>query len=91
MGIIVNRNDISKIEIEEFIASVLVKKQAIPTNVAFQDYRYIESGHIDSLGIMKFILQIENQFQIEINDEDMLTDSFQFIGGLVKIIQNKLN
>ena len=81
----------SKTTILEYIGLLLEKKQAIPSSVNLQDYRYIESGHIDSLGIMKFIIQIEDKFQIEISDDDMLSDSFQSVGGLVQIILGKLN
>lgn len=79
----------NKAVIQEFIGLLLEKKQALPLNIQLQDYRYIESGHIDSLGIMKFILEIEDKFKIEISDNDMLSDSFQSVGGLVEIIAAK--
>tara|TARA_R110001592_G_scaffold212546_1_gene464947 strand:- start:3833 stop:4084 length:252 start_codon:yes stop_codon:yes gene_type:complete len=81
----------NKVEVLEYIAFLLEKKQAIPSAVEREDYRYIESGHIDSLGLMKFIIQIEDEFKIEISDDDMLSDSFQSLGGLVEIIMAKLD
>ena len=74
----------------DFIVSLLEKKQAIPKNLNVSDYRFMESGHIDSLGIMKFILQIEDKFKIEISDEDMVSQQFQTVGGLSELITNKL-
>jgi acyl carrier protein len=81
----------NKAEVLKYIGLLLEKKQALPTHIQLQDYRYIEAGHIDSLGIMKFIIQIEDEFKIEINDDDMLSDLFQSVGGLVELILGKLN
>ena len=41
--------------------------------------------------MVKFIIQIEDEFKIEISDDDMLSDSFQSVGGLVEIIMAKLD
>ena len=90
MGSNLNKTIINKTKVQEFIASLLEKKQAIPANVTIEGYRFIESGHVDSLGIMKFILQIEDEFSIEITDDDMLSELFQSVGGLTEIILAKL-
>ena len=90
MGSDLNKTIINKTKVQEFIASLLEKKQAIPANVTIEGYRFIESGHVDSLGIMKFILQIEDEFSIEITDDDMLSELFQSVGGLTEIILAKL-
>jgi len=39
---------------------------------------------------MKFIFQIEEKFDVEISEEDMMDESFSTIGGLVQIILNKM-
>lgn len=74
----------------DFIVSLLEKKQAIPKNLVISDYRFMESGHIDSLGVMKFILQIEDKFDIEISDEDIVSQRFQTVGGLSELIHEKI-
>lgn len=81
----------NRVQVLEYIAGLLEKKQALPKEVALQDYCYIDCGHIDSLALMKFILDIEDKFQIEISDDDMLSDAFKTVGGLVDIIIGKLN
>ncbi|UZE97561.1 acyl carrier protein [Alkalimarinus alittae] len=76
--------------VRDFIVSLLEKKQAIPAVLDINDYRFMESGHIDSLAVMKFILQIEDKFDIEISDEDMLSQQFQTVGGLSAIVNEKI-
>ncbi|HEV5824314.1 acyl carrier protein [Streptococcus pneumoniae] len=41
----------------------------------------------DSVDLMEFILTLEDEFSIEISDEEI--DQFQSVGDVVKIIQGK--
>mgnify|MGYP002717491986 FL=1 len=41
----------------------------------------------DSVDLMEFILTLEDEFNIEISDEEI--DQFQSVGDVVKIIQGK--
>lgn len=77
--------------ITSYITSLLEKKQEIPKGADINSFRFMESGHIDSLGVMKFILQLEDKFGIDIGDEDMLSESFRTVGGLSKLITEKMN
>lgn len=76
-------------EVKGFLVFLLEKKQRLPEDINVGSYRYLELGHIDSLSVMNFILNIEDQFNIEISDEDMLSELFQTVDGLVEIIMNK--
>lgn len=76
-------------EIKSFILALLEKKQRLPNCDNIGSYRYLDLGHVDSLGVMNFILQLEDHFNIEITDDDMLSESFQTVDGLVGIILSK--
>tara|TARA_R110002072_G_scaffold298816_1_gene473255 strand:- start:10398 stop:10643 length:246 start_codon:yes stop_codon:yes gene_type:complete len=76
--------------IKQFIIDELEKKQNLPSNIDIESYRYLDEGHIDSLGSMKFILTIEDKFGIELSQDDIVSELFRTIGGLVSIIDNKL-
>ncbi len=54
----------------------------------FLNYNYL-SGHIDSFGIIHFIMAIEEEFNIQLLPEDTESEEFRTIGGLIKIIENK--
>lgn len=77
-------------EIKKYIISLLEKKQRLPEGINVGAYRYIDVGHIDSLSIMNFILKLEEHFNIEISDDEMLSELFQTIDGLVEIVLRKI-
>ncbi|GAB2182499.1 hypothetical protein DLREEDagrD3_27220 [Denitratisoma sp. agr-D3] len=52
------------------------------------DYR--RAGYVDSIGIMKFVLEIEAEFDIEISEAEIESPAFSTIGGLVRIIDEHL-
>ena len=51
----------------------------------------IEGGIIDSLGILEIVTFVEQEFSIELSDEDMLAEYFDSIGSLSAFIVTKLN
>jgi acyl carrier protein len=48
------------------------------------------SGIIDSLGIMKLVLFMEDTFGIKVNDEEIVPDNFQTLNNMVKFIEQKI-
>ena len=73
----------------KIIARLLSQKKPLPRDVDINTFRYYESGHIDSLGVMSFVASLENEFDIEITDEEMLSEAFQQVDGLSKLIASK--
>ena len=49
----------------------------------------IEAGVIDSLGIHKLILFLENEFAITVNDDDILPENFEHIAAISSFINGK--
>lgn len=76
--------------IKHFIIEELEKKQALPANININEYRFLDEGHIDSLASMTFILRIEDEFNVELTQEDMISEEFRTVGGLSSIINEKL-
>ena len=79
--------------IYSYIIELLEKKGTIPgKNIQEKkEYNYIESGYIDSISIIQFIIQIESHFSINLFPEDTVSEKFKTIGGLIEIIQKKLD
>lgn len=63
----------------------------MPENINLDEFNYIETGYVDSMGIIKFIVELEKEFDIEIKDDDMLSPKFKTIGGLIELIEGKIN
>ena len=66
------------------------KKSPLPDG--FDDESdFIRAGIVDSIGIIKFILELELKFGIEIDDIDIESEGFRSVQGLVSMINSKLN
>ncbi len=51
----------------------------------------LDSGIIDSLGVLEVVTFIEIQYDITLSDEEMLSDNFESISTLTTFIQKKLS
>lgn len=78
-----------KTEIEEFILKYLSKKGKLPKDINIDEFNYIDTGYVDSMGLLKFVVELEQEFDIEISDDDMMLPEFKKIGGLGALIQAK--
>ena len=77
-------------EIRPFLLGLLEKKSGTRKNFD-EEMDFIKEGIIYSIGIIKFILEIEHKFNIEITDSDIESNDFRSILGLTKMIEKKLN
>lgn len=78
------------------ITDYLVKKinKVRPIEKSFfkniDKFNFISTGHIDSIEILKFNLEIEDKFQISIKPNETVTKNYGTIGGLRSMIIKKL-
>ncbi|MGD2134102.1 MAG: acyl carrier protein, partial [Maricaulaceae bacterium] len=56
---------------------------------ALDEFDYVDSGHVDSLGLMKFIAALESALDIELTDADIESDRFRLVGGLVALLEER--
>jgi acyl carrier protein len=77
----------------DFIISLLEKHGPVPgeDEGGKLAYRFLETGHIDSFKLNEFIMEIEDQFNIALSPEDMQSEEFRSIDGLIEIIKNRIN
>ena len=54
-----------------------------------EDQSLQESGIIDSLGIMKLLVFIEEKFQLEVSDEELIPENFETLSTIAKLISHK--
>ena len=70
------------------ILALLQRKGALPPG--FTDSTdYIDEGIVDSLAIIKFIVDLEQGFDIELTDEDIESPDFRTVAGLTALIAAK--
>lgn len=51
------------------------------------DASFLEKGVIDSQGIMELVMFIEEQFGIEVADEDVVPDNFDSVNQLAAYVE----
>ena len=76
-------------EIRQFIIKYISKKGKLSAGVNLDEFNYIDTGYIDSMGILKFVVELEQKFDIQISDDDIMLPEFKTIGGLISMIENK--
>jgi acyl carrier protein len=81
-----------KIEkIEKKITAILEKRgPIIKKNMKNNDYDFIKNGHVDSVGFVKFILELETNFKIDIPNRLFYSKKISSVKGLANIIKRLL-
>lgn len=49
----------------------------------------VESGIIDSLGIMKLVQFLEQRWKIKIGDQDLVPDNFENVAAILRLLGDK--
>lgn len=76
--------------VSEYILGGLQKKYTIDKSINLDTFNYVENGYVDSLGIIQFVCEIEDEFGIAFSDEELASSSFKIVGELIKLIERKL-
>lgn len=75
-------------EVEKSVLSVLEKRGSLPSNMAeVRAINYIQSGLVDSLGLMNIVVELETLFDVELLESDFMSEQFRTIGGLIDTMQ----
>jgi acyl carrier protein len=61
----------------------------LSTELLDPDEDLLARGIIDSLGVLKVIVALENMFGIEVMDEDVVPENFQSLNCLAKFVEQK--
>lgn len=73
--------------IKQYIQSELVKDKK-HANLSDTD-SLIDSGIIDSLGIMKLIGFLEDKISIQITDDELIPENFSTVDAIASLVQKK--
>jgi acyl carrier protein len=73
--------------IKNFIVNDILT-DAAKTNINYED-SLLEAGVIDSLGIMKMLAFLSDEFQITVEDEEVIPENFETINAISSYIEKK--
>lgn len=77
-------------QVREFILDRLQKEYSFKEGTDIEKINYVEEGYMDSLGLIQFIGELEDEFDIEFSDEEMMEDSFRVVGSLIGLVTKKV-
>lgn len=77
-------------EIKDFILNLLQIEGNLDSAENLDNIDYVEEGYVTSLGLIQFMVELEEKYNIRFTDEEMWSDDFKIIGNLVKMIEGKL-
>jgi acyl carrier protein len=49
----------------------------------------LQSGLIDSLGMMELVAFLEQTFEVHIEDEDLVPENFETISAIARLVESK--
>ena len=78
-------------KIKDFILDYIQREYTLPDDIDVMKFNYVESGYVDSLGLIQFIATIEDEFNISFTDEDLADPNIKVVGKLIEIIHRKMN
>lgn len=74
--------------IESEIVKIMMKAGELPDNIGLDTtFKEIE---LDSINFITIIVEIEDYFEIEFDDENMILSKYQTIGEFVNYVENKI-
>jgi acyl carrier protein len=78
-------------EVEQRVRQYLVDNRRFhgPPEILTSDYRLIDKGVLDSMGIFEVISFLENQYGIQIEDQDIVPDNFGSLKSIAKLVAAK--
>lgn len=77
-------------DIKEFVLDRLQREYTFKEGYDIDNLNYIDEGYMDSLGLIQFIGELEDEFNIEFTDEEMGSIDFRIVGKLIKLIETKM-
>ena len=72
----------------EKIREIIMEQLSVPESAVTMDTHLMKDLEADSLDAVEIIMAIENEFEIEIPDED--AEKFQTVGDLVRYVEDKI-
>ncbi|MCL2336761.1 MAG: phosphopantetheine-binding protein [Firmicutes bacterium] len=76
--------------VEEFVLKYIQKNYTVPADIDIYSLNYVEQGYIDSLGFIKFIVELEEEFGFEFTDDELSAPAIQVVGELIGFVESKI-
>lgn len=76
--------------VKEYILELLQKNCTIEDDVDIDNLNYIEEGYVTSLGLIQFMIELEEKFNIRFTDDELYSEDIRVVGSLAELIEKKM-
>lgn len=76
--------------VKEFVTEYIQREYTVAEDIDIMTLNYVESGYVDSMGLIQFIATIEDEFSIEFEDEELENPEIKVVGKLIELIERKM-
>ena len=76
-------------QIKEFIIDYLQREYTIEVE-DIMSLNFVETGYVDSFGLLTFILSLEQEYGIEFSEDELQDPSFKVVGSLIETVAKKV-
>lgn len=76
--------------VKDFIIDYIQREYTISDDIDIMNLDYVESGYIDSLGMIQFIAVIEDEFGISFSEDELVDPDIKVVGKLIDMVVAKL-
>ncbi len=77
-------------QVREYILGAIQEKGSLNSDLNIDTINYVSDGYIDSMGLIKFVVELEEEFNIEFDDDELVMPSFKIVGELIKMVEDKI-
>ena len=77
-------------DIQNRIRQYLAEELQAPADKLGDDYPLITDHVIDSLGLLSIVSFVEGEYGIEVQDDELVPDTFGSIAAISRLIESKL-
>lgn len=77
-------------KVKEFVTEYIQREYTVADDIDIMTLNYVESGYVDSMGLIQFIATIEDEFSIEFEDEELENPEIKVVGKLIELIERKM-
>ncbi|MBT4034788.1 MAG: acyl carrier protein [Candidatus Marinimicrobia bacterium] len=78
-------------EIEEFIINYLRSNSGLSPQEDLTGLDFVDSGILDSFGILSMIMDVESRFSIKLAPENLVESRAKTVEGLASLIVNEMD
>jgi len=80
-----------QMDVSTVVLDYFCTRHAIPGSTAEDKLacEYLDGGIVDSMGIISLVIELEGMFDVQFTPEDMQSEDFRTIGGLVRVIERR--